>query len=252
MRHLLVALTLAAASAPAAAGWSVSADLEHFRWAEDTSPSVTETGPRFGLGLHWMQDRDAGWYFAYHGRLYFGSVNYQGAELLTDVPLSGTTDYGGMTNEAQAVYRLPGNTAGAEFVAGLGYDYWKRQLSSFQSEEYRVVYLRVGANFDRRSAVGWYGAAGVKLPLSVDEDVHFPDIGFEPNPHLKPKGEFSFYAELGYRFDERWSLTGFYDSYRFGESDTVGVIEAASGTPFNFFQPRSSVDSVGVRLRYNF
>ncbi len=252
MRAALLGVVLAAASTPAAAGWSVSADLERFRWAETTSPSVTETGPRLGLGLHWTQDRPAGWQFGYHGRLYFGSVNYQGAELLTDVPLTGTTDYSGMTNEGQAVYRIPGNAAGAEVVAGLGLDYWKRQLTSSQSEDYRVVYLRLGANLDRRNAVGWYGGGGVKLPLSVDEDVHFPDIGFQPNPHLKPQGELSFYAEVGYRFDQRLSLTGFYDSYRFGESDGVGVVEAASGTPFTFFQPKSSVDSLGLRLRYEF
>lgn len=236
----------------ARAAWSVSADLEHFRWAEDTSPSVTETGPRLAIGLHWTQEKAAGWQFGYHGRLYFGSVDYTGSLLLSNTPITGTTDYGGITHEGQAVYRVPGSAAGAEFVAGLGLDYWNRQLSSVQNEDYRVLYLRLGGNFDRRSRTGWHGGAGIKLPLSVDEDAHFPDLGFQPNPHLEPKGEPSFYAEVGYRFDDRWSLTGYYDSYRFGESEAVGVVEAGSGTPFTFFQPKTSVDSLGVRLYYRF
>jgi hypothetical protein len=28
------------------------------------------------------------------------------------------------------------------------------------------------------------------------------------------------------------------------------VLEAGTGTPFRFFQPKSSVDSLGLRLRY--
>ena len=254
MRWALVALALAlaAVSAPAAAGWSVSGDLEHFRWAEDTSPSVTETGPRFGIGVHWTQDKPAGWQFGYHGRLYFGSPAYTGSLLFSGEPITGTTDYSGVTHEGQAVYRIPGSASGAEFVAGLGLDYWIRQLSTLQSEEYRVLYLRLGANFDRRGPAGWYGGAGVKYPFFVDEDAHFPDLGFQPNPHLEPKGELSVYAEVGYRFNDRWSLTGYYDSYRFAESDAVGVIQAGTGTPFSFTQPRSSVDSLGLRLRRGF
>lgn len=245
-------LAVATASTAAAAGWSVSGDLERFHWVEDTSPQVAETGPRFGLGLHWAQDRDAGWQFGYHGRLYFGSVDYSGSLLLSNQPVTGTTDYGGMTHEGQAVYRIPGNFSGAELVGGLAIDYWKRQLTSVQSEEYQVVFLRLGANFDRRFRIGWHGGAGLKLPLSVDEDGHFPDIGFQPNPHLKPKGKPSPYAEVGYRFDERWNLSAYYDSYRFAESDPVDVVQAGSGVPFTFVQPKTSVDSFGLRLRYSF
>ena len=249
MRRALVALALAAASVPAAAGWSVSADFEHFRWTEDTSPKVSETGPRLGIGVNWTQEKPAGWRFAYHGRLYFGSLNYDGSALFSGEPVTGTTDYSGVTHEGRALYRIPGSATGAEFVAGLGLDYWTRQLSSIQSEDYRVLYLRLGANFDRRGPSGWYGGAGVKYPLSVDEDAHFPELGFQPNPHLEPKGALSAYAEIGYRFNDRWSLSGYYDSYRFGESAAVEVTQAGTGTPFTFVQPKSSVDSLGLRLR---
>ena len=253
MRSVAFALALAALAGPCAAGgWSVTADLEHFRWREDTSPSVTETGPRVGLGLGWTQDKAAGWELRYQGRLYFGSVDYTGSLLLSNTPVTGTTDYTGMSHEVQAVYGFPGSALGTELVAGLGLDVWNRQLSAVQSEDYSVVYLRLGAALGRRARSGWYGGGGVKFPLSVEEDAHFPDIGFQPNPHLEPKGEASLYAEVGYRFDERLSAAAYYDSYRFGESNAVNVIEAGTGNAFSFFQPKSSVDILGLRLRYRF
>lgn len=248
----VLTIGLGVMSTAARAGWSISGDVEHFSWRESAAPSVTETGPIFGVGVQWAQNRPAGLGFRYLGRLYFGSVDYQGAELFSGQPLSGTTQYGGLSNEGQAVYRVPGGVSGAEFVAGLGYDYWIRQLTPVQSEDYRVLYVRLGAGIDTRAPRAWYGAAGVKLPLWVDEDAHFPELGFDPNPHLKPKGRGSFYAELGYRFSPRWSLAGYYDSYRFGESDDVTVRERGTGALSSFFQPASSVDIVGLRLRYSF
>ena len=242
----------AAASAPASAGWSLFGDLERFRWKESTAPAVTETGPMFGLGVEWTAERPAGWDFGYRGRLYFGSVDYEGAELFSGRPLSGTTDYGGMTNEGRALYRMPASPVGAQVVVALGYDYWTRQLTPIQKEDYRVLYLRLGAGFDRRKVGGWYGEGGVKFPLWVDEDAHFPAIGFEPNPHLEPQGEPSLYAELGYHLTARWSLAGYYESYRFGESPDVGVVESGTGTAHRFFQPESSVDMLGLRARYRF
>ena len=248
----LLAIGLGVMSPAAQAGWSVSGDVEHFKWRESTTPAVTETGPIFGLGVHWTQDRPAGWGFAYHGRLYFGSVDYDGSLLFTGEPVTGTTEYSGLRNEAQAVYRIPGSASGLELVAGLGYDYWQRALSPFQSEDYQVLYARLGGALDPRAPKAWYGAAGIKLPLWVDEDGHFPALGFEPNPHLEPKGRVSFYAELGYRLTARLSLGAYYDSYRFGESDEVAVRERGSGAPASFFQPASSADSFGLRLRYGF
>ena len=258
MRPILLGAVLAAvlavglaASPLAQAGWGVSADVERFRWDEGTNPRVTETGPMIGLGVQWTQDRPAGWRFGYRGRLYFGSVDYNGSVLLSGTPINGTTDYTGLTNEGQARYRL-NNPSGTDVVAGLGYDYWQRQLTSFQSEEYSVLYLRLGAEFDRRERRGWFAGAGVKYPLWVDENAHFPDIGFDPNPRLKPKGELSVYAEAGYRFNERWSLTAYYDSYRFGESEDVAVIFLKlRDLQFNH-RPRASRDDLaklnGCRL----
>ena len=260
MRAAALAFVLAAVSVPATAGWEVTGDLEHFRWEEQTDPSVTETGPRFGIGLGWSQDKAAGWRFAYRGRLYFGSVDYQGSNLFDpSLPISGTTDYSGFVNEGLLIYPFPGNAWGTEFVGGLVWDYWNRQLSPQQREQYWVASLRLGLSFDRHATQGWFGGGGLKYPFYAREDAHLTEIGFSSNPTLEPKGQMSLYAEAGYRFGGRWSLTGYYDSYRFKESDPTPLLTnpfAPPGDPCRtgcqLLQPNSRVDSVGLRLHYGF
>ena len=265
MKRFLGALLLAAlaASAPAHAGWGISADLERFRWAESADPRVTETGPMLGIGARYTQDRDAGWLFGWRGRLYFGSVDYNGALLDASAPATGTTEYNGLVNEALAIYRLPGSRYGLEFVSGLIWDYWNRQLTAFQREQYWVASLRLGVNADRRESSGWFGGAGLKYPFYTREDAHLTDIDFNANPRLQPKGTFSLYADAGYRFTRNWSLTGYYDSYRFKESDPTpflinpfvpGCTGVAPDRPqgCQLVQPASKVDSLGLRLQYSF
>lgn len=241
-------LGLALSPVGAKAEWTVFGDVEHFRWKEDTSPRVTETGPMLGLGLRWRQDRAAGLNIGVESRVYGGSVDYEGSLLFSGTPITGTTQYGGWRNELQGIYRFPGSPA--EVVLGAGYDYWNRQLTPDQHEEYNVAYVRFGVQADRRAPTGWFGGGGIKVPFFVDENAHFPEIGFVPNTHLRPKGQASLYAELGYRFAAQWSLAGYYDSYRFDASDPVLVTDGA--TTEAFFQPKSAVDSFGLRLRYSF
>jgi hypothetical protein len=249
--------------AAAHAGWYANADVEHFRWAESTDPSVTETGPMFAVGGGYRLLRPAGWQFAWRGRLYFGSVDYNGAFLSTNEPATGTVEYTGLANEGQAIYRLPGNANGMEFVSGLVLDYWNRQLSAQQREQYWVASVRLGLNFDRREAQGWFGGGGLKYPFWTRQDAHFTDIGFNANPYLEPEGALSLYADAGYRFNRRWSLTGYYDSYRFNESNETqrlinpeiqgctGVAPDPAGG-CRLFQPQSRQDSFGLRLQYSF
>ncbi|HEX7052446.1 MAG TPA: hypothetical protein VF211_00750 [Burkholderiales bacterium] len=238
----------AALASPARAEWSVYGELERFRWEEDVSPRVLETGPMLGVGLRWRQDAPAALRFGYEARLYGGAVDYDGASLFGGTPLTGTTDYGGLRQELQALFR-PG-AGGLELLAGVGLDYWNRQLGADQHEEYRLAYVRLGVAFDRGGAAGWFAAGGVKHPFWTDENAHFPAIGFAPNPHLTPQGRPSLYGELGYRLGRSWSLAGYYEGYRFEESDPVLVTDGASD--FAFFQPASTLDSFGLRLRYAF
>jgi hypothetical protein len=257
-RISIAALAAMAVSASAHAGWDITGDIERFRWSESTAPRVTETGPMFGIGGRFTQEREAGWQFGWRGRLYFGSVDYRGSFLADNTPASGTTEYAGLLNEGRAVYRLPGNRFGMELVSGLILDIWNRRLSEFQQEDYWVASLRLGVNFDQRRPTGWFAGGGIKYPFYAREDAHLTDIGFNSNPKLEPKGALSLYADAGYRFNRKWSMTGYYDSYRFDESEPTTPLvnpflpgcSAPSGC--RVFQPTSRVDSLGLRLQYSF
>lgn len=237
----------------AQAGWSVSADVEQFRWKESGSPSVTERGPRVGFGWNYVGERPAGWQFAYRGQFRYGTVDYNGSFLFTGEAATARTRYTGLLNEGQAIYRLREHPLGLEFVSGLGWDYWERKILPDQREDYGVGFLRLGANLDPRAPRGWFGGGGLKLPFYISENAHLDQLGFDQNTRLEPKSELSLYAQAGYRFTSRWSLTGYYDGYRFGESKPVRATSASfPGTTFVIFQPASRVDSFGLRLQYSF
>ena len=240
-------------SAGAHAGWSVSADLESFKWEESGTPSVSEKGARYGFGWGFTQERPVGWQFAYRGQFRRGTVNYTGALLFDPTQaVTARTRYTGLVNEAQGIYRFA-HPLGLELLGGLGYDYWERNILPDQREDYSVVFLRLGLNIDPRAPRGWFGGGGLKFPFYVSENAHLDELGFDQNEKLQPKGEVSLYAQAGYRFTPRWSLIGYYDSYRFGESKPVRATSASSpGTQFLLFQPASTVNTLGLKLQYDF
>jgi len=244
-------VSIVSASGAARAEWDLNVKVERFRWAEDTQPGVTETGPRFGLGLAWTQDRESGWLARWRGEIYGGSVEYNGAQLFPpNDPVKGTTEYTGFITELLALYRTSGG--GAALLAGLGFDYWNRQLSSIQAEEWYVTFVRLGGEIGNRTrrGGGFFAGAGVKYPIYIAEDAHLTDIGFDSNPTLHPGRAPSLYAEIGHRFAENWTLTGYYDSYRFKKSPEEST--SLGGVPFRVFQPESKVDTFGIRLHIHF
>lgn len=244
----LTAGTLVTGIHSAWAEWSVSAGIENFRWGETTSPSVDESGVRHALGLNWIQDKAIGFVPAYRFKYYKGDVDYTGAFLFTGAPISGTTKYWGMAHELQLIYRTPDPTV--EYVFGLGWDSWERNLSPFQREDYDVYFLRIGANINARTKQGVYGGGGLKYPLRTREDAHLTSIGFDQNPELRPGNDLSLYGELAYRFNQNWDLVGYYDSFRFRQSNSPTV--TGGGLTFNVFQPKSNMDVVGLKLQYTF
>ena len=136
---------------------------------------------------------------------------------------------------------------------GVGFDYWERNILPDQKEDYGVVFGRLGFNIDPRTRHALFGGVGVKFPFFVSENAHLDELGFDQNERLHPKGELSVYAHAGYRFTQGWSLIGYYDGYRFGESKAVTATSSAfPGTRFLLFQPASKVDSFGVKLQYEF
>ena len=237
---VLSAWAVVSAIGAARADISVSAGAEYFRWKESTSPVVEETGMRWVLDLTWTQSRQPGPSFEYNVKTYAGKVDYDGALLFSNTPISSDTHYRGVQNELRYVYRMAG---GADVAGAFGWDHWRRELSSSQREDYDALYVRAGAGFGSMIQKGPFGSAGLKLPVYVRENAHFDAIFGIPNARLRPRTKVSFYGNVGYRFNPRWDVTAYYDSYRFKQSNT---------TSFGFFQPESKQDQYGLKLQHNF
>jgi hypothetical protein len=244
-RSLAVALSLCgslAAMSTAHADWSAGAGFENFRWQESTAPRVKESGLRWALDLGWTQTKDPGLSVAYQGEVYHGNVDYDGATLFGNVPISGETHYRGFKNELQAWYRTPG----LDYVLGFGWDHWDRDLSSAQTETWNVGYARLGLATPAGVRQGFIGGAGVKYTVYTRENGNLQDIGAPSNPRLRPKGDFSAYATLGYRVNADWDVLAYYDSLYFKQSNVVVTGGIA------VLQPRSRQDVVGLRVLRNF
>ena len=230
----------------------VSAGAEYFQWEESTSPTIRETGPIFTLGLAYTQDREKGTLLAYRGKIWGGSVDYEGATLFGGTPLKSTTSYEGFSNEAQVRWRKRGNAGGSlDGVLGLGLDLWRRQLTSTQNEDYAIGYLRFGVESGADFSGNWSASLGIKYPIWTYENAHLDEIGFDSNPTLHPGKELSPFGSLGYRFTEKLRVTAYYDGFRFAKSDAVQVNEIAIGLgPASVYQPASDMSVFGLRLDY--
>jgi hypothetical protein len=237
--------------ATASAQLIVNGGVEYFRWTEDTTPKVKESGPIGFIGLSYRQPRDAGVLFGYSGKLWGGSVDYDGALMNSNTPISSTTNYIGLNNEIQARYRKAGTNGGSlDGVFGLGLDVWRRSLSSIQKEDYSIVYGRVGVESKANYAGQWIVGLGIKYPLWTYENAHFDRLqaGYDSNPILHPGKEISPYGSIGYRFTQKFQLSAYYESLRFDRSDSANVLQ--NGQPFTVWQPASNMEVFGLRLEY--
>ncbi|HYC46701.1 MAG TPA: hypothetical protein VED01_14605 [Burkholderiales bacterium] len=238
------AASLCAAGA-AHADWSVGAGFESFRWEESTAPAVKETGLRWVLDLTWQQSKAPGLSLGYNLKFYTGDVDYTGGTLFGGAPASDDVRYRGLTNEIQAIWRMPQTV---DVVLAAGWDRWERKFKGTnQEEDYDILYAKLGANFNSTVQRGVIGGVGVKYPVWTRENAHFDVIGGAVNPRLRPGKDLSFYGTVGYRFNPQWDVIAYYDSYRFKESNLVAVAPVGI-----FLQPESKMDVFGVKLQHNF
>ena len=248
--------TLATCSYGVNAAINVGAGIEQHSWEETIagSPSPKESGQRYSLYINWQQDKDQGMLFGYRGKLYGGKVLYDTYTQQTNIPVSTTTQYTGAAHEGQLLYRNAGQTYKLDYVGGLGLDTWERNIDNrgySQIEDFLIIYLRGGIHFaPPAQGSGVYGGGGLKYPIHTWEDAHLFSQGYSSNPILKPGKDISFYAELGYRFNQRWHLIGYYDSWRFKESEPV--ITSRAGVAYAVYQPESRMDTLGLKILYGF
>jgi len=251
----LAGLLTVSIGTPAQAQFRLGGGVEYFTWTEDTSPSVKESGPLLVLHLGYLQRKDRGLLFGYAGKFYYGDVDYEGATLSEPpIPIAGTTRYTGTMQEAQLRYRLPPNRGyWLDVMGAAGIDFWRRELSSVQREDWRVAFLRLGVEMDTPNDQGFILGAGVKYPIYTWEDPHFSAIGLNPDTTLEPGKDWSVYAQVGYRFRRNWQVVGYVDSFRFRESNSALLVSSNPDLQSGgYFQPQSTLYTWGIKLEYVF
>lgn len=258
--RILLAVSLLAVTFSAYPAWEAGAGLEAFRWVEypDKWGNPRESGPRSALFLNWTEDGDGGGLFAWRAKLYGGTVSYDTFLNSNGTPVSTKTDYNGASSEAQMFYRDELAAYQVDYLGGLGLDFWRRSIrsgGSDQVEQYTILFARAGLRFARSlQQPGFHGEFGIKYPAWTRENAFLGSIGYTSNPYLSPKGLASGYAELGYRFDTRFDVVAYYDSWRFGRSADVRTNKPSDppGVYWLIYQPKSSMDVLGMKLLVTF
>lgn len=257
--RILLAVSILTAAFPAQALWEAGGGLEAYQWVEDPAGyggNPKESGPRLALFGNWTQEGERGALFAWRAKLYAGTVDYDTYVISTGAPVSTKTDYSGASSEGQIFYRYPlGSAYRLDQLGGLGLDAWRRSIRNSggdQIEDYYILYFRAGLRLAKSAQEpGFHAECGIKYPLATRENAHLDSIGYTSNPKLSPEGAISGYAEIGYRINARFDVLGYYDSWRFKRSDDVMVTDT-SGSAWLVHQPKSDMDTLGIKLLVSF
>jgi hypothetical protein len=245
--RLGVVLLLTGLSArEAGAQLRIHVDTEYFTWHEHTTPiEVKETGPRFGIGLEFVQPKHAGLLVAGRGRYYGGSVDYDGSfQFDATLAARGTSTYHGGSIGGDIRYRWPD---AVDAVAGLDYELWRRQLSQVQHEDYRVLSMRIG--FEREATSPFLFGGGMRFLLATDETATIEEGGFRYDLELTPGLGSNGYAHAGVHVTAHVTALAYWDGMEMGRSNTVTLLKR--GRPqATVSQPPTSVDTFGLRLSY--
>lgn len=242
------------------AEWSAGIGPENYNWTEYPAGSALhpkESGLRSAVFVNWTQDRDTGFLFAWRAKIYSGRVKYDTAYIATGTPVSTHTKYSGAASELQLRYRIDAGALNVDYLAGMGADTWSRTVENIgfnQVEDYSILFMRAGVDLGppEREA-GFHGGFGLKYPVATNEDAHLDQLGAYNNPSLSPGSSVSAYAEFGYRINQLFDVVGYYDSWRFSQSDPVVVYTPAGGLcgPTGaclIYQPESHMNTVGLKL----
>jgi len=242
---------------------SVQFGPQSFHWREfgDTGGRLLqEQGARFSVGAAFDNFRreDAGVLYSVNGKLYLGSIDYDG-QTQSGTPATTDVSYFGLNIELQGGYRI-GRRIGLDVFGALGFDDWIRSIADGRAangttvygyeEYYTILYGKAGLGFFQRLD-GWryFLQGGVKMPLSTSEHVDLGS-GVDLQPGLKPSAFANFQFDFGSGRHNRFGAALYYDSYRFSKSDPELLTEG--GITYQVWQPRSHMDVYGLRLSYYF
>lgn len=248
---LFPCLALPAYAAPV----DISGGVERFVWQEygdGGSKLLKESGQRLFVAVEAENEVSDRWTYGFRSRVYSGTVDYDG-QSWASASHATESDYDGVAILADFTGRFIGAAGGYSDLGlrfGLGGEAWRRHILSNQgvsghTEEYVVVFGKLGLAYIPEQ--GWLGEVGAKYPFAVDVDVDIDD-----DVSLSPRGAFSFYARIGYNFNQRWSIKGYYDSYRFKASDPEPL--SSGGVVVNpaVIQPESAMDTLGISVGFYF
>lgn len=254
MRHRIPAAILLALLATPCAHAQWDGGVERYTWEETLqSPPLTprESSSRYALHLNWQQDVDTGLLYGYRGKLYNGRVDYDTNTQIGNAPSSTYTDYSGMSHEGQLISRRYWGNYRLDYVGSLGWDSWRRNISSNQIADYSIWFVRTGFNVDQpEQRPGFHGGGGLKLPIRTSEDARLDSAGLSTNPTLPPGRNVSLYAELAYRTSNYWDIVGYYDSWHFRQPDPIHATQGDS--LYSIVQPQSSMSAFGLKAIHPF
>jgi len=242
---------------------NVQFGVQSFRWREfddNGGRLLQEKGARFSIGAAFDNYRreDSGTLYGINGKIYLGSVNYDG-QTQSGIPSTADVSYVGLNIEAQGGYRF-GRRVGLDVFGALGVDEWLRSIQDGRTatgtvaygydEYYTILYGKAGLGFFQHLD-GWRYLlqGGVKMPLSTSERVDLGS-GVDLQPGLKPSAFANIQFDFGSGRHDRFGVALYYDSYRFSESDPE--LLTSGGSTYLVVQPRSHMDVYGLRLSYYF
>lgn len=245
---------------------SIYLGVQDFYWDEQDPEGIQgepgqlleENGYLFELGVAYDNNNMAntGLIYSVSTGITAGTVDYDGQTQDGD-PASTDVDYLSWDTEGSLGYRFqPGKVMFLDVIAGIGYDYWRRELQpttissgnnagdpvSGATEHYNLIYARLtgglfipGQSWDNRLRFG------VRGPLFMEQTVEqLPGITLEPKMQTSP-----FVAwQLDYKGASdkaRLGLAIYYEETRFEQSEYVPY-----GTVYKY-QPESNSREAGIR-----
>ena len=230
----------------------IAGGVEYFQWQEfddNGDKLLEETGPRYFVEVQGTNDLNRDWQIDFGGRLYSGTVDYDG-QTMSGIPVTTDTDYNGGRVEMGFTRRLASGAQGRDanwlIRFALGWDQWRRGLQdtalsdgtpvSGYVERYTATFARLGVTYLRHGS--WALGGGVKAPFNIRETV---GIG-ATDITLHPEGQLSLSAQAEMFVSPAMSVTLEYDSYRFAKSDPEQ----------GYYQPESWQDTFGAAFHYRF